>query len=437
MTTAPVITAGYNVVVLALTPVERWSAAGRFSTDFMTEQWFILMGTAAIIILTVVLLMVSYNRPAQERKLTEQLFVKYAERRGLSKREREILLEIARKAGLKRGEAIFTMPRAFNNGADKMVEESLARQGAEKSKWLRTELSFLREKLGFHKKTSASIGSPTKSRRLSSRQISVGKKLHITRRKTFDLVDIECTVMKNDNMELTVKLTTPLESKTGELWRARYYYGASVWEFDTSVVSCNGNILALNHSDNIRFINRRRFLRVPVNKPAFIARFPFVRTLLPTSPNTSCNTWNSLEFIPAVLTELGGPGLRIEAPLEVKKGERVLVTFSLDEEKNADSIPYQENASLYAILGRDSKTTPLKIVEDIGEVRRVTAIENGLSIAVELTGLSDSDINELIRAANAASARASVEGQDVSASTGDKETVEEESAAEAASVQGV
>jgi len=448
MTTAPVITAGFNVVVLALTPLERWKAAGRFSTSFMTEQWFILTGTAAIIILTVLLLMVSYNRAAQERKLTKQLFVKYAEKRGLSERERQILLEIGRKAGLKRCEAIFTMPSAFNNGAAKMVEESLARQEAEKSKWLRTELSFLREKLGFQKKTYASIGSPAKSRRLSSRQISIGKKLHITRRKIPDLVDIESTVIKNDNMELTVKLTTPLESKPGELWRARYYFGASVWEFDTSVVSCNGNILALNHSDNIRFINRRRFLRVPVNKPAFITRFPFVRMLGSSLTNVSGNKWGLPEFIPATVTELGGPGLRIEAPLEVKAGERVLVAFSLDEEKDEDSIPYQKDASLHAILvqpgsaGQDNtrlrrgKATPSKIVEDIGEVRHVTAIENGLSIAIELTGLSDSDVNELIRATNAASVRDSVEGQDVSAPAGDKQG-SEENAAEPSAVQGV
>ena len=424
MTTALVTTAGFNVVVRVLTPVERWKAAGRFSTSFMTEQWFILTGIAAIIILTVALLMVSYNRAAQERKLTMQLFVKYAERRGLSKRERQILLEIARKAGLKRVEAIFTMPRVFNNGAAKIVEESLARQGAEKSKWLRTELSFLREKLGFQKKTSASIGSPAKSGRLSSRQISIGKKLHITRRKIPDLVDIESTVIKNDNMELTVKLTTSLESKPGELWRARYYFGASVWEFDTSVVSCNGNVLALNHSDNIRFINRRRFLRVPVNKPAFIMRFPFVRTLGSSLTNVFGNKWGLPEFIPATVTELGGPGLRIEAPLEVKTGERVLVAFSLDDEKDVDSIPYQKDASLHAILVqpgsaeqdsthlRRGKTTPSKIVEDIGEVRHITAIENGLSIAVELTGLSDSDVNELIRATNAASVRGGAEGQD-------------------------
>jgi hypothetical protein len=374
------------------------------------------------------LLMVSYNRAAQERKSSEQLFVKYAENRGLSKRERQILLEIARKAGLKRGEAIFTMRSAFDYGAAKIVEESLAQQGAEKNRWLRTELSFLREKLGFQKKTSTSIGSATKSRKLSSRQIPTGKKLHITRRKIPDLADIECTVIKNDNMELTVELITPLESKPGELWRARYYFGASVWEFDTSVINCDGNILALNHSDNVRFLNRRRFLRVPVNKPAFITRFPFVKTLPPTLANVSGNTWGPPEFIPAIVTELGGPGLRIEAPLEVKEGERVLVAFCLDEKKDENLIPHQNGVHNGArpILVRDSKTITSKIVEDIGEVRHVKAIENGLSIAVELTGLSDSDINELIRVTNAASVRGSVEGQDVSASADDKQRTEQD-----------
>jgi hypothetical protein len=42
-------------------------------------------------------------------------------------------------------------------------------------------------------------------------------------------------------------------------------------------------------------------------------------------------------------------------------------------------------------------------VENIGEVRHTKPTQNGLSIAVEMTGLSDSNIDELIRATNAAS----------------------------------
>ncbi|MHC4112653.1 MAG: hypothetical protein ACYSUY_16395, partial [Planctomycetota bacterium] len=52
-------------------------------------------------------------------------------------------------------------------------------------------------------------------------------------------------------------------------------------------------------------------------------------------------------------------------------------------------------------------------VEDIGEVRHIKAMQNGFSIAVELTGLSDPDVSELIRATNTASLRTIAESQDV------------------------
>jgi hypothetical protein len=159
--------------------------------------------------------------------------------------------------------------------------------------------------------------------------------------------------------------------------------------------------LVLNHSDNIRFVNRRRFLRVPVNKPTFIARFPFARILQPLvdsgkgtqrkSADISGNTWGPPEFVPASVTELAGPGLRIEAPLEVKVGDRVLVVLKLSDE---DQKPGSKSTD---------KTEPEKVIEDIGEVRHTKSTKNGFSIAVELTGLSDPNINELIRATNAAS----------------------------------
>ena len=297
-----------------------------------------------------------------------------------------------------------------------MIKECLAQQGAEEGKWLRTELSFLRQKLGFQKNSSVSIGSPSKLKRPSSRHILTGKKLYITRRTSPDLGDIESTVIKNDNMELTIKLSTPVESKLGEFWRARYSFGASVWEFESSVVRYNDDVLVLNHSDDIRFISRRRFLRVQVNKPAFIAHFPFSRILSSnnnnnsqkspvikrSSENESSDSWGPPEFIPATVTELGGPGLRIETTLEVKAGNRVLVIVNLSEEKSEDLNPSPKSTSPRSVLARDRKNTPSKIIEDIGEVRHVKAVENGSSIAVELTGLSDSDLNELIRATNAA-----------------------------------
>jgi hypothetical protein len=401
----PVFTAVLNASVLALTPLQRWEATHQLNTNFMTERWFILTGVLAIIILTVLLFVVSYNRIVQERKAADQLFIKYAEERGLSEQERQILLDIAGNAGLRQSEAIFTMDTAFDRGAAKMIEEGLAQQGTEESKLLRAELSFLREKLGFQKQHPLSVGSPTKSNKLSSRQIPVGKKLHLTRRKTRDSDNIEATIIKNNDMELMVRLGKLVKSTSGELWCVRYYFGASVWEFDTSVISCHGSVLVLNHSENVRFINRRRFLRVQVNKPAFIACFTFAKTLAGNNSGKSKDAsgrWGPPEFVPAVVTELAGPGLRIEAPLEVKAGERVLVVFKLDEAKNQDSEPTR----------RHGKTLASKIIEDIGEVRHTKVTQNGFSIAVELTGLSDSDVNLLIRATNAASLKAGAEGRE-------------------------
>jgi len=128
------------------------------------------------------------------------------------------------------------------------------------------------------------------------------------------------------------------------------------------------------------------------------------------------------EFVPAVVTELAGPGLCIESRLELKVGDRVLVVFRLDEEEDQYGAPELEG---------DRKATS-KIVEDIGEVRHVKAIQDGFSIAVELIGLRDSEVSELIRATSAASLRTRSEGQDVSTSEND-----EESAAKPAAVQGV
>jgi hypothetical protein len=87
-------------------------------------------------------------------------------------------------------------------------------------------------------------------------------------------------------------------------------------------------------------------------------------------------------------------------------------------------------------LVQEGKAPTSRIVEDIGEVRHTKAIKNGLSIAVELTGLSDSDVNELIRATNAASVRAVAEGQDNPVSASNEQGAEGR-AAEPAAVQGV
>jgi hypothetical protein len=392
---------------------------------------FIILSVVAVIILTVLFIAAGYRQKAKERNVVNKAFAIYAQRLGLSRLERQILLDIADRTKLKRNESVFTMVTAFERGAAELTKDTLARRGAKASKNLSARLAVLREKLGFEKKRPFSAATSNKP---SSKQIPAGKQLHISRPNAGDPTSIESTVIENNDVEFTVKLTDSLESKPGEFWSVRYNFGASVWEFETSSISCYGNILVLNHSDNIRFINRRRFLRVPVNKPTFIARFPFARTLQTEnnsdreigkdSANISGDTWGPPEFVPASVTELAGPGLRLEAPLDVNVGDRVLVILKLSEQQRQ-----KPNSQ------RTGKTAPEKIVEDIGEVRHTKRIKDGFSIAVELTGLSDPNINELVCATNAASLKTSAENNTAQTFIDGNETMSEKP--EPAVLQGV
>ena len=397
MAATSVIVVGLSNGILALTAFERLEAMRRLNTNFMMQRWFIITGVAAIVILVILFFVIDYHKRVRGRNASRRLFDEYAEKRGMSSRERQLLMEITHRAGLRQNEAIFTMERAFDAGSTKILDESLDQQMPEGSKRLRIELFFLREKLGFQRQSSSSGGLPMKLRKMSTRQIPAGKKFYITRRKERDSDGIECTVTKNDYTELTIEMSSAVEIAAGEVWVVRYYFGASAWEFESSVLRSDGKVLVLNHTDNVRFINRRRFLRVAVNKSGFIAPFPFARMVGKgvDEKRATSEGWLLPEFVPAIVTELAGAGLCVRAPLDVKAGDKVLVVFRLDEEQNKD--------------GGEQKAPEAKIVQDIGEVRHTTVIPNGLQIAVELIGLSDSDIGELIRATNAASLKGIIE----------------------------
>ena len=419
---------------LALTPVQKWGAARQFNTNVIFGRWFVLGGIVVIIALVVVLFVIGFRKSGQEQKDTRQLFAEYAEKMGLSDPERQILLDIARQAGLKRNESVFTLSTAFDRGAAKIIEKAVAQHSTEAGEQLKTQLAFLREKLGFRTQPSTDTKPFIKSRKLSSRQVSVGRKLYMARPKAGEAGNIGATVVRNTKSDLAVKLTQAVKVTFGESWCVRYYFGTSVWEFDTTVVSYDGDILVLNHSDDARFINRRRFLRVPVRKQAFIAHFPFAKTVAANSDSSkeqaaensdwaeiSTDTWGPPQFVPAVVTELAGPGLRIESALQVEVGERILVIFSLAEQEHQDGIVPEQQGTARA-----------KVVEDIGEVKHIKAVENGLLIAVELTGLSDLDVDELVCITNAALLKISDENKDVPASESAEEDAVEQAAARGA-----
>jgi hypothetical protein len=418
MITTTVMSVGLNFFVLSLTPVERWQAARWLNISFMGESWFMTACVAALIIMTALFIIVTCHQAGKEHQAANRLFFDYADEKGLSPRERHVLMYIATQAKLRNKEAIFTMADAFDRGATKIIRAAFALKGRDKRTHLNAELSVLREKLGFQKRSTISADRFI-AKRPGSRQIPEDRKLYMTALETDNFSHIECVVIENNEMELVVEPSKRLEMKQGEPLCVRYYFGASIWEFDTSVVRSRDNHLILKHTDNVRSVNRRRFLRVPIKEPAYIAAFPFAQTLPDSDKSnvnvdleySSENNWGPPKFVPADVTELAGPGLRVEAPLEVKVGDRVVVIMKLSESKGHHLIKQEKSDALHSVFAGHGKNRPSRIVEDIGVVRHTEGIRDGFSIAVELTGLNEKNLNELVRATNAASLKARFETQ--------------------------
>jgi len=385
-------TAGWAVV--ALTPIERWSAARQLNgggpVRYISEHWFYFAAGAALVVLISLLWWISHRRQPVTSEVNRELFSENAIRRGLSSRERQILLAIVMRSGLGQSHDIFTTVDAFDRGSTKLLSECVRTRTPDENERLKTEVAFLREKLGFQSLRTPGVNG---TRRPSSHDIAVGKSMEVTRRRHRGGATIRAEVVRNDDIELAVELETPVETHAGDFWRARYTYGMSVWEFDTTVVSCEGGRLVFNHVDNVRFVNRRRFPRVAVAMPALVAVFPFMRRAVASvrrAPGADDHTGlGAPAFVRGMVTELAGPGLRLEAPLQARPGDRVLVVFKPTLSESASG---PGAADEY-------------IVEDVGQVRHCRPAEKGMSMAVELGGLSEADIDELVRITNVISSK--------------------------------
>ena len=95
------------------------------------------------------------------------------------------------------------------------------------------------------------------------------------------------------------------------------------------------------------------------------------------SGRASSRVMNPPVFVEGKLTELAGPGLLIEAPLPVQTGDRILVIFTLNE--HGGNSPMETN----------------RTIAGIGAVRHCRSTDQKTLIAVELTGLSDAEVDEL------------------------------------------
>lgn len=383
---------------LALTAMERMEAMRRLTANVFTQRIIIYISVMAIIVLTLALVYISQHNKKEEDELSDEMFNNYADKRGLSKRERQILRYMASRAGMQKLETIFTLESAFDTGSARLLEEV-----SEKDHNLQvaSEIAFLREKLGFRKRSSLTVADMLRKNKLSTRQLPVDKKIQLTRRKGSETEDIEATVTKNSEFELLLKLSKPVEDPQNTILRGRYYFGASVWEFDIFVTNCIEDILVLRHCDEVRHINRRRFLRVPVDRPGFIAAFDFSKDMqLQMEKTKADDSFRNIghddiihpEFHPASVKEIAGPGFLVESDLKVQVGQRVVLIFAW--ENSPEPI-------------KDTSSTIVKysVVEDIAEVKRFEEQEDKNIIAIEMYGVGDAEIDKLIKITNEASRR--------------------------------
>lgn len=221
-------------------------------------------------------------------------------------------------------------------------------------------LDSLREKTGYDTQASEEPGRP-----LSSRQIAEGTKLTITDPRQTG--SFEATLTRTGPGEFEAEPGIPVNCARGDLCLVRYFDSSKAWEFDAPVVKNSEKKIVLGHSDRMRFHNRRRFPRIPINRPAHLARLPFIRNGGEEEPS---------KFRKASLVEIAGPGLKFEADFSVELDARMMVIFRLPNNK---------------------------VVEGVSKVRRVLPGKEGKSVfAVELIGLTPGEVAELARATNAA-----------------------------------
>jgi len=136
----------WEAALLALTPLERWSAVRRVDPRPPHEYSPLLAVTLLLFALVVLLWLVSHRRKARRAGASRELFWDDAVQGRFGARDRELLAAIAARSGLRRREDILTAADAFDRGTAKLLGEYAGRTPEETAR-LRADVVRLREKL--------------------------------------------------------------------------------------------------------------------------------------------------------------------------------------------------------------------------------------------------------------------------------------------------
>ena len=370
---------GYDVAVLALTAQERWAASRKVSPRSNGEYLVVLAIALLLAALVLLLWWISYRRHSKPRAQAQDLFSDGATRKSLGLRERQVLLAVVARSGIRRNHDIFTTPDAFDRGAAKLLQECTRRRTPEESERLRAELADLRTKLAYRVATGGQQAGST-----SSRDIPVDMAVEVSRTNPEGPL-IPGVVVSNDGPGIAVETQEPAGGAPGESWQIRYHHDGRTWELATSCVSCADRKLVLDHGAPVRASGLARREDLAVHAPAIVARFPFIQTATP-SGDAPPTDW--FEFVRGAVTHVSDTNLQIRCPLSVSVGERVLVMFTLTPGGADDGLGDAHQQG--------------HIVGHVGRVTRCHAAGQETVMIVDLTDLAGREIGELMRLAQAA-----------------------------------
>lgn len=366
----------YSVYASALTPQERFQAVrklhtGSSNSNFMADKRVFIAGLLIIAILVVALRIYRSYRLSRQKEMAVNTFQACADRAGLMIHERNIVMAISSFAGLKNIDSVFTIAEAFDNGAAELMKVSFAAgKPLNERRELNATIIQIKEKLGFNKGGYSEKPDTFRIKGRSSRQIPVGKKLLLTKVNSEYATPMSAQIMVNDTYELKLYTDEDFQSSPGQGWSLHYQQGAIVWKFEAVELSSQDNELVLSHSNNIHFVNRRRFTHADVELPVFVAYFPSMKN------NTDSDSMLP-QFVRSKAIELSGPGLKVETSLKVKTGDHLLVILELTDDK---------------------------LIQSKAEVRRCEKVDGKYLVGMEMVGVNGACLNELISATNHAAA---------------------------------
>ena len=341
---------------------DRWRGMRQFGgaggTSYML--WWVLIAFGILVVIGAIAAVLYVRRRGRQKW---DKFRRQGRGSGLREKELTLLEHVMRMANLKDPAAVYIDGDVFNYASLGLLSSKRVAALSEKVQLgLQTTLISIHAKLGFGRIDDGDDLGIFRS----SHQIEVGSRVFVT--MMGDLQSVEAIVSRNGHNELLLTSEKDLPGRReGDVLTIRYARGHGAWEFDARVIRCEGRAVAVEHSLEMRSVNFRRFPRISTRMRA-------ARTTVPFHID-SCEA--SLEFQPADIVEVAGPGLLIRMSIEeVEVGQNMLIRVQLDEDK---------------------------FIQGMTKVRRmITDKPGGPFVAVEFVELSARELNELTRATNRA-----------------------------------